>query len=238
MTPPVFRVNPECEKQIVFLGEERNPVLILDNFLAAPEELRQAAGAGEPFLPQNTDLYPGIRKAAPEGYRQALETALLAVIGKVFSASSSPHVTVDVSAYSLATTPEHKLRPIQCVPHIDTEDATHLAAVHYLCDENYGGTSFYRHRSSGYESITVERVKDYFEKLKLEVAQEGMLGRHYINGDTRLFQRIANIPLKFNRLILYRGNCLHAGNINPADGLRPSPQSGRLTVNSFLRVHA
>ncbi len=57
----------------------------------------------------------------------------------------------------------------------------------------------------------------------------------YINGDTELFQRIGQVPVKFNRCIVYRSNLLHSGDINPTLGLSANPREGRLTLNSFFR---
>ncbi len=231
-----FPVNAGMTKQLLFLGEEKNPLLIIDNFMSDPSALRRLAEGGG-FVAQDSDFYPGQRKPAPVGYAEALQQNLKADIKNIFSdqAGSERELVTDLSVFSLVTTPEKQLRPIQCVPHIDTHHRHHLAAIHYLCDEKFGGTSFYCHRSTGYESIDEQRLKDYFPRLKSEVIREGEAALHYMNGSTALFERIASIPLKFNRLILYRSNCLHAGDIDPAQGLEDSSETGRLTINSFLR---
>lgn len=223
-------------KQILRIGKEKNPILIIDNFADNAGELCTLAEDGEPFVAQASDFYPGLRKPAPAHYREYLQKALATDIANLFGLSASAQVTVDLSVYSLVTTPANQLRPIQCVPHMDTQDPSHIAAVHYLCDEKYDGTSFYRHRSTGFESVDASRMNGYFSQLKEEVIQQGRAVAGYINGSTSLFECTAHIELKFNRLILYRGNCLHAGNIDPTLGLTPSPRSGRLTINSFLRI--
>jgi hypothetical protein len=232
-----FPANAGMTKQLLLIGEEQNPLLIIDNFMSDPSALRSLAAEGDGFVAQDSDFYPGQRKPAPAGYAESLQQTLEADIKKIFSdqASSERELVTDLSVFSLVTTPEKQLRPIQCVPHIDTHHRHHLAAVHYLCDEKFGGTSFYCHRSTGYESIDEQRLKDYFPRLKSEVIREGEAALRYMNGSTALFERIASIPLKFNRLILYRSNCLHAGDIDPAQGLEVSPETGRLTINSFLR---
>jgi hypothetical protein len=120
------------------------------------------------------------------------------------------------------------------VPHIDTHDPNQFAMVHYLCSEHYGGTSFYRHRTTGHESITDTRLEEYFRILKQEVMTGGLPKLAYINGDTSLFERIAQIEVKFNRAIIYRSNALHAGDISEALGLAKNPDDGRLTLNTFI----
>ena len=56
----------------------------------------------------------------------------------------------------------------------------------------------------------------------------------YISSDTTLFEQIASLEAKPNRLIVYPSNALHSGNINPDLGLSSNPSTGRLTISSFL----
>lgn len=236
MVEQSLSLSRTMRKQLVHIGAEQHPILIIDNFVDNPEQLASLAQAGNAFGREKSDFYPGDRKPAPAGYSDLLHDALKADLCAIMGPAERCHLHVDLAVYSLVTTPVHKLRPIQCVPHIDSHNSEKIAAVHYLCPENFGGTSFYRHRSTGYESIDDSRFKLYFAKLKREVMDDKTCASTYINGSNALFERISQIELKFNRLIVYRSNCLHAGDIDPDKGLSPLPSEGRLTLNSFLHL--
>lgn len=228
-------INPDFQVRVEYIGNGKNPLLIIDNFHLAPELLRKQAETGSPFVAQASDFYPGLRKPVGGTYPVDCLAAITPIVKKTFAIADELLSQPILCAFSLTTTPPGQLRPIQSVPHIDTHDPHQFALVHYLCAETYGGTSFYRHKSTGFESITGARMQAYFKTLKQEVMAEGKREFGYIDGDTRLFERIAQVPLKFNRAVIYRSNQLHSGDIHPALGLSADPRHGRLTVNSFFR---
>ncbi len=125
------------------------------------------------------------------------------------------------------------MRPIQSVPHFDGFDRTHIASVHYLCTEEFGGTSFYRHRSTGYETMDAQRIVEYAPRLKAEVMGLNTRSFTYIRGDTALFERTASVEAKFNRAIYYRSNVLHSGDIPANISMPAQPRKGRLTANTL-----
>ena len=71
-------------------------------------------------------------------------------------------LTLSMCDYSLVSTPAQELAPPQRIPHVDSLAKSGLATIHYLFKANLGGTAFYRHRRTGFESID-------------EVAQRGVL---------------------------------------------------------------
>jgi hypothetical protein len=220
--------------RVEHIGQEQNPLLIIDNFFATPEQLVEQACTEPGFIAQASDFYPGLRKQITGDYpAQSLRT-LIPLVRETFAIAAERTAELSLCAFSLTTTPPEKLRPIQSVPHIDTHDPLQFAMVHYLCAESYGGTSFYRHRSTGHESINQERFTQYFKILKQEVMDEQQTRFNYINGDTNLFERIYQMPVVFNRAIVYRSNQLHSGDINLQSGLSTDPRAGRLTANSFF----
>ena len=52
-------------------------------------------------------------------------------------------------------------------------------------------------------------------------------------GDTRYFERIHAVEAARDRLIIYRGNALHSGDITSRTVLSEDPRRGRLTINGF-----
>ena len=143
-------------------------------------------------------------------------------------------VMITDSTFSLVTTPPEKLVPFQRVPHFDSVDQNAIALLHYLRES--GGTSFYRHRSTGTEIVTAEVQDAYIRAVNSEVRTHGMPPAQYVDGDTPLFERIAKYDAVLNRVLLYRGSMLHSVNV-PADFVPDTnPRTGRLTANTFLTL--
>ena len=162
---------------------------------------------------------------------QSLYAVVAPLIAEAFGLDGLPRSLT--CAYSITTLPPEVLTPAQRVPHFDTADAGQIAVLHYLFDTPHGGTSFYRHRSTGYEAITPERVGDYAARLRQEI-EASPPPAAYTAGDTELFERIHAVEPRFDRAIVYRGRMLHSGDIEPQRDLDPSPLTGRLTLNAFL----
>jgi hypothetical protein len=219
------------------VGREGQPVLVIDDFMAEPEGLIVYAESGDPFQASPHDYYPGVRKPAPSQYAAELCSKYAKQLREIFAfGASEPDVLL--SALSITTTKPGKLRPVQRLPHFDTSDPRQLAVVHYLCEARHGGTSFYRHRQTGYETIAQERLRDYAALLKQQVMTEYAPPPGYMQGDNPLFERIASFEARFNRALIYPSNLLHSGNILLPHSEDHQPRTARLTVNTFLKFRA
>ncbi len=231
-------LNNAMETSLTLVGDEQIPVLVIDQLITEPHQLINLATSannnGQGYQQQTTDHYPGIRKAAPESYIKQI-TQLLPIFIDAFSLDPSTTAQIVMSAFSIATTPEKKLRPIQMLPHFDTPANNQYAMVHYLCDQQHGGTALYRHKASCFERITPNRLADYRVQIKQQaIAEKLHENPHYISGDNRLFSQIHSVSAQMNRAVIYPSNALHSGNINPAAGLSEDPNKGRLTISSFI----
>src|ERR1700694_4503221 len=82
-----------------------------------------------------------------------------------------------------------------------------------VCDTRFSGTSFYRHRKTGYEEITEENRNNYKLSLDNDMRIHGVPKKEYMNGDSLLFEAIFSNELKFNGAIIYPCRILHAANI-------------------------
>lgn len=225
--------------ELHWLGDERSPLLILDDFFPHPEQLLLEAEQGAPFAAQTSDYYPGLRKAAGAGYNAFVQAQLPVLLHQLLrdyvALPGDAKPRISLCAFSLTTTAQHQLHPMQCVPHVDAQDELQFALVHYLCGREFGGTGFYRHRASGFERITSARIGQYFPQLQQQLRTQGRSLAGYMRGSNDLFEQIGAVEARFNRAILYPGNLLHSGLINTSQGLPRDPRSGRLTLNSFIR---
>ncbi len=215
------------------IGAEAAPLLIVDQAVADPDRLVRKA-ARSAFVPRGA-MFPGLRAAAPLSYQPFLESLLNPLLRECFGLEPGRFV-FPMCHYSLVVQPPAQLRFLQRVPHIDSVGANGLASVHYLFRGDWGGTAFYRHRGTGFESIDSARHETYFRELERESHSDAAPPAGYIDGDTALFERIASVDAAYNRLIVYRRNCLHSGNIDSARVPPPDPLAGRLSINCFIDV--
>lgn len=215
------------------IGAEGAPLLVIDNAVTAPEKLVNKATRSQ-FSVQGA-YFPGIRTRAPASYEYFLEALLRPLLREHFGMAPG-RFQFPMCHYSLVTQTPEKLAFLQRIPHIDSTEANGLATVHYLFHGGWGGTAFYRHRSTGYEYIDEARRDDYYQRLQQESQGADAPGPGYIEGDTALFERVGQVDGVFNRLVIYRRNSLHSGTIDNARVPPPDPLNGRLSINSFIDV--
>ncbi|MEY2927839.1 MAG: hypothetical protein RL367_2316 [Pseudomonadota bacterium] len=213
-------------------GNERHTIIVIDDFVTDPSHLVEDASmlAFRPIGPH----YPGVRADVPP----ALAARFLGSITDLICESFGVCVPFeDVQCwYSLVTTPPAALAPIQRLPHFDSVDPGRIALLHYLVPGEQGGTAFFRHRTTGFESVNSDRQDVYSSAIDRDIADHGLPGPAYIAGDTPMFERIGHVQARHNRAILYRGHMLHCADIPPDMCLPANPATGRLTVNSFIHA--
>jgi hypothetical protein len=221
-----------CHKTVA-VGTERAPVLVVDNFLADPRVLVDYAATGSSFEALSDTFYPGVRALMPQIYTFALRAFLGNLIADAFGLGGR-QVVRELSHFSLLTTRPGQLQPLQRFPHFDNTDPLQLAVLHYLSPVAQGGTSFYRHRASGFESMRADRLAAYSAAIDAEVTSQGLPPPAYINGDTPMFERLASFEGIFNRLLVYRSISLHSADVSADFRFDANARSGRLTANTFF----
>lgn len=226
----------EVEARIGRVGLEQAPFIVIDDFWSDPEYLVDYAAQCS-FSPPIPLVYPGVRAPAPEEYVRGVVERIEPLVRAVFGVQDQPLIGTPCN-FSIVTTPPEKLQLKQLIPHFDTTDVHRFAVLHYLCPADRGGTSLYRHRKTGYESVTKDRLETYLSALDSEVRAFGPPLRAYINGDTALFERIESLDAAFNRIVIYRSANLHSGNIGQNFCFEPDVHKGRLTLNTFLQFGA
>lgn len=229
----VLTAHPKMQMQLLHIGNEQSPLLVIDNFVAQPE-LLVAHACRQQFV-ANSPYYPGVRAPAPLQYQQFLLQSLRPLLLEVFALPLRP-LSLSVCHYSIVTTPPTQLKLLQRIPHFDTVEPHALAAVHYLFQGDLGGTAFYRHRKTGFERIDQSRMPQYYRSLESENDGPDLpkANAGFIQGDTSLFEQIANPQGVFNRLVIYPRNLLHSGHIPASSLLSGDPRKGRLTISSFI----
>ena len=229
-----FGLNARLRVSLERIGQEREPVLVVEDVLRAPQNLIDYAAGEVSFAPAwgPEGGYPGVRAPAPLNYVETLVRSLSPVMEKAFGLADVALARAECN-FSLVTQAPDALAPLQRIPHVDTTDPLQFALLHYLCPPGFGGTAFYRHRATGFEALTRERIPIYEAARARELAELGA-DPAYITGDTPHYAQTAAFDAGFNRLIVYRSRILHSGQIHTPAALAADPRRGRLTANIFL----
>lgn len=227
----ILDLHPDIRIEQRTIGAEKAPLMVIDNFVSDPQRLVRRAATRQ-FRPAGVN-YPGIRFEAPLGYQQLFRDRLQQALFDFFELTGKS-LAFRMCHYSLVTTRAAELQPLQRIPHIDSTDGGGLATVHYLFTANWGGTAFYRHRETGFEVIDASRKEVYYGHIEQLLRDPQSFPSGYINGDTELFEQVASVPGVFNRMLIYRRNSLHSGNIDNDFVPDTNPLTGRLSINCFF----
>lgn len=226
-----LRLGAGIRVQLRRIGEERQPLLIVDDVLDDPRAMVDAARSANYYAPPHTH-YPGLNAPLPEAYYRTVVAALRGPIEAAFGLSRAAYLNY-FGFFALATTRARDAEPIQKIPHHDAPDPDRLAMVHYLCRPPYRGTGFFRHRATGFESVDPARHAAYVAAAQAQLAQAGDGPAAYAGQDMAHYEMIGQAELVFNRLIVYRGHVLHSALLDLEPG-GADPGRGRLTANGFI----
>ncbi|HEX8572353.1 MAG TPA: DUF6445 family protein [Allosphingosinicella sp.] len=235
ISPPAaydFSLAPTRSLSLKRIGAEREPVLLVEGAMSRPADLVEYAASEVAFEPVwgPSGGYPGIRAPAPLDYVEALVRALDPGIRRAFGLERVKLARAECS-FSLVTLPPERLAPLQRIPHVDTTDPLQFALLHYLCEAHHGGTAFYRHRATGFETLTAERQRAYEAIRSSEICGAPTA---YIDGDSIHYERTAAFDAGFDRILVYRSRAFHSGRIAAGQPLSEDPRRGRLTANIFI----
>jgi hypothetical protein len=220
--------------RVVRHGREQEPVIVIDDYARDPEQLIDEA-SGLDYGPIGPN-FPGVRAHAPGPLAASIRSSVEDLMLKTFGLAALPNRME--CYFSLVTTPPGELRLIQRLPHFDGTGRSRLAMLLHLSRAERGGTAFFRHRSSGFETIDAARLAVYNRRVNAELLAQGREPEGYIAGDTAIYEQIAHYPARFNRMLIYRGNTLHSADVPDDLPLTDDPRRGRFSINSFLWLDA
>lgn len=235
-----FLFNPNAEVTQTPIGRGQVGVTRIDDVLQDPEAIA-AAGCAQSYAKDPNNFYPGLRAPMPEDFSTAFRAWLTPILQNHSVLKPDQTLYRDESFFSIVTTASTDLLPIQRIPHYDSTDPKLLAAVIYLCHPrlpgtSFSGTSFYRHRRTGYEEISAANHANYQLALDHDMRTHGPPNREYADGDSALFETVFSVPLKFNTAIIYPSRILHAANIHRHFTPPKDPSEWRLTITATLQA--
>src|SRR6267142_2881372 len=229
----MFAFNPNASVSSIRVGKCPIAVTVADNVLLRPRQLAEF-GLGLEFVEDDGNLYPGVRARVPAEFSQPFHAWLTRTLHRTGVLEESSHIHDDASFFSVVDKNCAALLPLQRIPHYDSTDPRVFAAVIYLFDRANSGTSFYRHRTTGYERIGEDNRDNYKIALNRNMKKLGPPAREYTNGSNDLFERTHSVDSKFNRIVVYSGNVLHAADIDGSLFSGNDNSQWRLTVTSLI----
>ena len=176
MSDCALQINRQASPLVRTVGAEQTPVVTIDRFAMDSDAVVEHAYRTADFGDDSTSAYPGVRADLTQSHVILVVKALLPLMRKTYSIPENLSVKPVNAVYSLVTTPESKLRLLQRLPHFDSVKQFYFAITHFLGRGRFGGTGLYRHRPTGYETVTEDRLKNYI------AAGDAFLGEH---GDPR-----------------------------------------------------
>ncbi|MBB6095973.1 hypothetical protein HNQ60_004864 [Povalibacter uvarum] len=231
-TDGALLIGRNIEVRLQQVGIEQQPLMIVDHMLDDPHAMIEAARTTQFYVPEHTN-YPGINARLPDAYYRTVIATLRGPLEAAFGLSRSAHLKY-FGFFALATTRSDAARPIQKIPHHDSPDPGRLAMVHYLCQGAFGGTGFFRHKATGFESVDATRRDAYVAAASRELAQSSDTAA-YAGPVMANYEMIGRAEMIFNRLIVYRSHVLHSALLDDVAG-SADPAKGRLTANGFLEA--
>ncbi len=207
--------------------------VVVDDALANPQGMRTWAAAqtyrppaGYPYPGRVCDVTGELNARLADFFTQHVRTLL-----------EVRRVQALTLRLSVIDTPPAQLAPVQWLCHRDRladpdNRLLYVASVLYLFeDPTLGGTSFYAPRQS--MAATDRIVADSQGLAAQDFSTRYALQPAYMAGSNAYFERTAQVPAAWNRLIFYDGSQFHSADAD-ATRLLADPLQGRLTLNSFI----
>jgi hypothetical protein len=233
-----MQINPKPGIEIQTIGNEKTPIVIVDDVLTDCSGLINIAVKETAFGMINSSMYPGVRAILPKQYVMLILRAVAAPLDKIYGIPQDKRLTPFGTYFSLVSIPQAELHALQKAPHFDSAETLYFAMIHYLDPKPHGGTGFFRHKSTGFERITPERKDSYLKILKHKVEnnsdENSEASNGYVSKTDSDFELFHTVDYKPNRLVLYPGGILHSGLIVEDTDISSDPANGRLTANMFI----
>jgi hypothetical protein len=229
------RVNRDVRPDIRIIGEEKTPIIVLDDFAESVETIKSYAfDAAFQTVTHQESYYPGVRVPLPKQYVIDVVSPLNALIKSVYQIPSGLRVRPTNAAYSLVSTPAEQLGLRQRIPHFDGVSPHYFAILHYLADGPHGDTAFFRHKPTGFERVIEDRRAPYLNAVQAYFDKNGEPQPEYFVESNDHYEIFDTIEYKPNRLVVYPGVLLHSILVSPSTDIDSNPNTGRLTANIFI----
>lgn len=229
-----IQVTNDLTLQILTVGVDQTPVIVIDNFAVNTDNIIEHACNDVQFKALENTFYPGIRAPLPKDYVINVLQAVYQEICRIYKIPTHLQLKPQEIYFSLITKKAEDLSLIQRMPHFDTSRPFYFAVLHYLNAGEHGNTGLFRHNPTGLEKIENHNAEMYLTSAQNFIDTHGEPSKSYITESNEHFELHQQICYKPNRLVIYPGQLLHSIIISPEHDIDPNPNTGRLTANIFI----
>lgn len=242
-TEKIFELNPDMKIKMSYIGENKLPLMVIDDFYKNPELVRDLliSSPAPSITSSSNGGYPGKRVALQSFTPLKFQQAYSDILRKYFNFNFHlEHVgSTFLGNIFDGSGPANKIN--NSTPHADPGAIASIVYLNYD-DEEVGGTSVYKHRES--ELMFMPLSKFHLEwwvgrkaslqnrrvsKVREEEDEKFKYYRHKIfakNSDPKIYRDthilesndeweiLATVESKFNRLVGYVGGTLHSAMID------------------------
>jgi len=234
MSEITIAVNHQSKPETRFVGTNKTPIIIYDDFATDTTALIGYACDDGDFVRRDNSYYPGIRAELPERYVIDVLQSIYQHICDVYDIPLHLQLEPQELYYSLITNAEADLSLVQRIPHFDTSRCYYFAVLHYLNEKPHGDTGLFRHIPTALEGINDDNVEGYLTAAQHFIDNNGEPEQGYISSSTEHYELYEKIEYKPNRLVIYPGHLLHSTLVCPQTDIDENPDTGRLTANIFI----
>ena len=233
MSASDIELSADLSTTLFYVGDEKTCVIVCDNVLKDLGVVRDTASSAVKFEDESSTAYPGKRAEIPDAYAEKVFPLVVSLIRDNYALPKATRGHMHAGYLSVVTTAPEKLSIPQRLPHYDSIQPYFFATTHYINEGDFGGTSFYKHRPTGFEKINADRT-DRLVQSAQAFLQQSPPRPEYFDESGDHFQRIGTVDYKPNRLLIYPGALFHSGIIHSPENLNTDPLEGRLTANLFI----
>lgn len=228
-------INPNFRHQMVEIGVEKTKVFVIDDFLLDLNPLLNYAYEYAQFSNEKTTSYPGVRAELPSVYSQVVMDFLAPLFERIYQVPRELTMTLKAAKYSQVSLIEDELQERHCLPHYDSIKPHYFAVLHYINPGDFGGTSFFHHKPTGFENIRAGQKEEYLQSATDFLKKHsGTFYQQYFTRSDLQYDCTATLGYRQNRLLVYPGSILHSVAIDPLKDISSNVKVGRLTANMFI----
>lgn len=230
--PALFHPRPRIERMDFSDGQF---CLIVDDALLQPERLRQHAVTQRgQFVQAPFNAYPGIEMPMPGDVSAQLDEFFRRHIRSLLDGRRTLKMNCRMA---MVTTPPLQLQARQWLCHrdsawVDPEHSIAASVLYLFEDPALGGTNFYTAKIPPHDIALL--VHDSGVLGNDEFAGKYRIAPGYMAESNAYFERIGQVPAKWNRMIFYSGRTFHSSQVGMPQALSDDPMTGRLTLNGFF----
>ena len=226
--------NPHAVLQVIDI-DSQHKCLVLDDALIDPERwVQQAILQQENFSSLSDSNFPGIELKISNEVCTALMNFIRIPVKQYLN---TRRILGGKGTLSIVTKRADQLKPYQWICHSDsvniaTGQNVISTALYLFKNPDLGGTNFFKPRKSKFatdlflQAANMMSAEDFERKYAIKPA--------YLTESNDLFELLATVPAKWNRLIVYDGMQLHNENIQHPELMTDDPENGRLCMNGLI----